>query len=132
MARWVALYGALVALYIVAVLLVPVHVLGYALALAAAVAWVLFVVVYGFGVVWYESTVGRNYLGLALVIASTMTFVAVRLTVNGAPPAPDPSADAWRVAIYTAVAVFGVRHLYDTVGGQLRGRAERLARRRGE
>lgn len=125
--RWAGLYVVLVGAYTVALALVPAHVLGYLLALAASAAWVLFVVAYGLFAPWWTAPVSRNYLGLAVVIAATMTFVAARLTFAG-PLTPDAEADRWRVVIYSGVLVFGVRHLFDFIRGQLRGRAARLAR----
>lgn len=94
-----------------------------ALALAAAIVWAGFVLVYGLGAPWWKTSTGRNYWSLALLIAGVLVLVALARFGAEVP---------WRseaaVVIYGGLLVLGLRHLYDFVAGQLRGREHRLQR----
>ena len=126
--------AAIAVLAVGALLLIPMPILIRGLAANAAIAWWCFVILYGTQAPWWRSALGRNYLGLGLLIASIVTLVALGL--HGI---VIPGRTGVRFVLYGSLLILGVRHAYDFVAGQVRGRHQRLeviarhtSRKRGE
>lgn len=101
----------------------------HVLMLTAFASWSVFAVIYGLLAPWWRSPVGRNYLALAVLLASILGLI-VWSTFVAPSPAPRPSESGRtiaRVVIYGATALLGLRHLGEFVRGQLEGRRARLA-----
>lgn len=73
----------------------------------AFVGWLLFAVLYGALAPWWRSSIGRNMLVLAAVLAVTLGLVSLQLMFGIEWPARD-----WvRLAIFGAVALTGWHRL---------------------
>lgn len=80
-----------------------INTLGNYAAHAATIGWLLFVVLYGVFAPWWRSSIGRNLLVHAVVLAITFMLVSVSLLFGATWPARE-----WvRLAIFAAVAAVG-------------------------